>query len=715
MPSGDAAVEKAFAAEQRIAWVRFALVVLNTVLYFLVVPEAQAVPWLAYLTLAAVWVYSPYVLVAEPYRHYPVLRSAWFLTVTDAVIITAWIYATGGFDSGFYVLFYAAVVGIAYRFDWRTTAVVTVVYAGAYLGVLALAGELTKGPGEVAIRLSYLFTVAWLGALLGEEAYHQTQAKQELNRLNEATSQLTHEPRVQPTLKRTVDAAVDLLRADAAAAFVRNDETGEVTCPHAVNLSQAYVDMVLKHYAQLPGAGILEGNEVVHVPNVRHARLPDALVEQIEDEGLMTLAVFPLDLRDWASGAIAVYRRRLAPYSDDELELGRSLAAHATEALSSARLVEALASSEERWRSLVENAPNLVILLDDEGVVQFVNRTVTDRTVEEIVGTPMEVFVHEEDRASFREALGRVDTEGATVELEARGPAPEDPWAWYAIRMGPVESEDGSTLVIATDVTAYKELVDRLLASNEELQRFAHIASHDLKEPLRTISSYAQLLEARHADELTPQAREMLDFMVGGVHRMHELVRDLLTYSRVERDETPPEATSVDRVLDDVLEDLSERIEGTGATVTRDPLPEVLGRPSLLAQLFRNLLSNALKFHGDAPPRIHVSVKETPEGDRWRFEVTDEGIGIDAAYHDRIFTIFERLHGQDEVPGTGIGLAVCERIVQQHGANITVESTPGEGATFSFSLPAASSPGDELPPAGIEGSSVSTPGRGKAL
>lgn len=233
---------------------------------------------------------------------------------------------------------------------------------------------------------------------------------------------------------------------------------------------------------------------------------------------------------------------------------------------------------------------------------------------------------------------------------------------------------------------ALLQMAAELERSNAELQQFAYVASHDLQEPLRMITSYLQLFMRRYGNNLDGEAREFLEFAVDGATRMQKLISDLLAYSRVHTRARPPEPTDSAAVLQQTIQDLQAAITDSNATVTFDELPMVMADATQLGQLFQNLISNAIKYRSDDPPRIHISAHR--EGDQWVFAVKDNGIGIDPKYFDRIFAIFQRLHTRDEYPGTGIGLAICKRIVERHGGRIWVESAPGQGCTFFFTLPA---------------------------
>ncbi|HDS45340.1 MAG TPA: PAS domain S-box protein [Methanomicrobia archaeon] len=234
-----------------------------------------------------------------------------------------------------------------------------------------------------------------------------------------------------------------------------------------------------------------------------------------------------------------------------------------------------------------------------------------------------------------------------------------------------------------------EELVEARTAelerSNAELQQFAYVASHDLQEPLRMISSYLQLLERRYKGRLDADADDFIFYAVDGAKRMQALINDLLAFSRVQTRGKHFEPTDAERVLGLTLKNLQTAIGESEAEITHDPLPTVLADEVQLAQLFQNLISNAIKFRGDEPPRIHVAVEK--EQNEWIFSISDNGIGIEPQYAEKIFGIFQRLHNARDYPGTGIGLAICKRIVERHGGRIWVDSELGKGTTFYFSIP----------------------------
>ena len=224
-----------------------------------------------------------------------------------------------------------------------------------------------------------------------------------------------------------------------------------------------------------------------------------------------------------------------------------------------------------------------------------------------------------------------------------------------------------------------------LARSNSELERFAYVASHDLQEPLRMVTSYLQLLERRYKARLDGDALEFINYAVDGSNRMKTLINDLLAYSRVGTHSKEHIPTDLEAVLGRVLQILQTSMEETNAQITHDPLPVVMGDEGQLEQLFQNLVGNAIKFHGDEAPRVHIGVKKEKQG--WLFSVRDNGIGIDPQFYERIFIIFQRLHNREEYAGTGIGLAISKRIVEKHGGRIWIESEPGKGSTFYFTIP----------------------------
>jgi hypothetical protein len=229
------------------------------------------------------------------------------------------------------------------------------------------------------------------------------------------------------------------------------------------------------------------------------------------------------------------------------------------------------------------------------------------------------------------------------------------------------------------------ERTDELARSNADLEQFAYVASHDLQEPLRAVAGCVQLLQQRYKDQLDGRGHALIQHAVEGASRMQSFIQDLLSYSRVGTRGQSFEAVDCAAVLESALASLSVSIRESGAVITHGPLPKIAADRTQLTQVIQNLVSNALKFRGQHPPKVHIDAEQ--DNGAWRFAVCDNGIGIEPRYVERIFGIFQRLHTRREYPGTGIGLAICKRIVERHGGRIWVSSEPGQGATFFFTIP----------------------------
>jgi len=356
---------------------------------------------------------------------------------------------------------------------------------------------------------------------------------------------------------------------------------------------------------------------------------------------------------------------------------------------------EALRESETRFRTLAESSPLAIFVNRDDKVflanpacVQLFGASSPDQ----LIGRSALDLFDPASRSLVRERI-RVDSEevplvevrivrldGTPVDVEATA----SPFLDQGVKAIQILLRDITERKAADE--ALRESTEDLLRSNTELEKFAYVASHDLQEPLRMVTNYTQLLQRRYQGKLGSDADEFIAYAVDGAARMRTLINELLAYSRVGTQGAPFVLTALDGLLDDVLQGLEVTLSEAGAVVTRDPLPEVWCDPTQIARVFQNLIANATKFHGTDPPKIHVGARL--EGEEWVFSVKDNGIGIDPAYFDRIFVIFQRLHSRAEYEGTGMGLAICQRVVERHGGRVWVESKLGAGSTFHFTLPA---------------------------
>ncbi|MEN6341249.1 MAG: ATP-binding protein [Methanospirillum sp.] len=391
---------------------------------------------------------------------------------------------------------------------------------------------------------------------------------------------------------------------------------------------------------------------------------------------------------------------------EDALALVHELQVHQVElALQNEELRRTRLDAEalrDQYIDLYEFAPVGYFTLDRNGTILAANLTgsvLLSQDRRALAGTRLQRFMHPDGLGAFAGFLDRVLHTETTETFEApmAGGPGQEPWfAQLNGRTEPGGPAGSSRIRVAlTDITERKEAeralslsAEELRRSNEDLLRFAYVASHDLQEPLRSIVSFSQLLERKYKGRLDADADEFIEFIVEGGNRMQGLILDLLAFSRVNTTRQQIARTDTEDVLAEAVRTLDASLREADAALTHDPLPVVMADPLQLAQVFSNLISNAVKFRRpDVPLRVHVGVRRADGF--CEFSVSDNGIGIAPEYLDQIFVIFQRLHTKETYPGTGIGLAIVKRIVERHGGRIRVESTPGEGSTFFFTLPSS--------------------------
>ena len=367
------------------------------------------------------------------------------------------------------------------------------------------------------------------------------------------------------------------------------------------------------------------------------------------------------------------------------------------------RLTSVINSQRHQLESILLNVPGIIFDMTydtDKGktVINFISDY-----LEKMLGYPSDAW---RTNLNFWEKLVHPDdvekiTADATIAFESNQPGSTQ-FRCYdaegnvvfveAYFMFSGEAPQVHQFGVIMDITARKAIEDALNVymedlkrSNDELEQFAYVASHDLQEPLRMITSYLQLIEKRYSDKLDEDGKDFIDFAVDGASRMKMLINDLLTYSRIQRDDIEFSDVDMQQVLEQVLYNLQLNIEESKAVIIHDDLPFITANERQMVQLLQNLISNAIKFHGEEPPKIHVNVQGSKR--HWQFSIRDNGIGIDSEYFDRIFIIFQRLQSREDYPGTGIGLAICRKIIDKHNGKIWLESKHGEGTTFHFTIP----------------------------
>ena len=357
-------------------------------------------------------------------------------------------------------------------------------------------------------------------------------------------------------------------------------------------------------------------------------------------------------------------------------------------------------ASEAKYRGLLEAAPDAMVVVNQDEKIELLNVQAENQfgyPRDELVGQPLENIIPEgfAERLVADGARTAVDAlaqqMGTGIELFGRRKdGNEFP---IEIMLSPLKGPDGVLVTAAIrDISERKKseahllkTVEELKRSNDELEHFAYVASHDLQEPLRMVASYTQLLAKRYKGRLDSDADEFIAFAVDGSNRMQGLIRDLLAYSRAGSSSSAVRETDSEGALKSALSNLRAAIEESGAVVTHDNLPVITTDHAQLTQVFQNLVGNAIKYRGAAVPHIHISASRD-DGDEWTFSVRDNGMGIEQQYFEKIFVLFQRLHGRQEFEGTGIGLAICKKILERLGGRIWVESQPGKGSEFHFTL-----------------------------
>jgi PAS domain S-box-containing protein len=364
-------------------------------------------------------------------------------------------------------------------------------------------------------------------------------------------------------------------------------------------------------------------------------------------------------------------------------------------------------TSETKYRGLLEAAPDAMVVVNQDGEIVLLNVQAEKQfgyRRDELLGQHVtaiipEGFAERLRADALRSAVEALEQQiGTGIELIGRR---KDGGAFpIEIMLSPHESADGTLVTAAIrnisvrrDAERVRHAAEEHLAntvaelkrSNDELEQFAYIASHDLQEPLRMVASYTQLLAQRYKGRLDADADEFIAYAVDGSSRMQQLILDLLSYSRAGANVGESHQVSSERALQAALVNLLAAIAESGAAVTQDALPDITMDEQQLTQIFQNLIGNAVKYRGVESPRVHISC--TSEPNEWIFSVRDNGLGIEAQYFERIFVLFQRLHGRAEFEGTGIGLSICKKLLDRIGGRVWVKSQPQEGSTFSFSVP----------------------------
>jgi signal transduction histidine kinase len=578
MKFNEAERQKAFAAEKQISSVRALVIIFSGVTFFLI-ENPFIKPYLAYFLIVLTWLYGGFVLYYKPHEKFPIFLASWFTYVSDGLFTTLWVYATGGFYSPYYVIYFASVIAVAFRFDFKTTIFTAGLYTIAYFFLLTLIGHIHGNESTVIVRSGFIFIIGLLTYQITKETLFQTEQKLKVQKL-------------------------------------MSDEK--------------------KHQLQ-----INENREKLSVLNTA-LQLRNNIFTHAEENAHIGSYSYNIQ-----TGVLE--------YSDN---LYRLLGHNPGDFIPSAEKYFSFIHPDERShvRSEWENS---------------LQQRATHTSLQRII----------------------------TAKGELR----------YFRSTGKVVGEADRHFFIGTlqDVTSDVLLNEALQTKNQELERinaelesFSYVASHDLQEPVRKIHTFTELVIEKDNDHVSESSRDYLLRISNAASRMQFLIQAFLNYSHINRSDIVFESVDLNEVLKEVLDNTRELIQEKKAEFTIGDLPTLQGVPFHMQQLFTNLIGNAIKYSkADERPVVKIYADKVPGKEieqvlpaakpyYWRISVSDNGIGFDQQYAEKIFEVFQRLHSKDKYAGTGIGLAICKKIVQTHNGYIKATGVPGQGSVFTIYLPA---------------------------
>lgn len=687
----EAISEKIFAAEKNIALLRCVIVAFNTLVYVFLMDKEGTNPGLAYTVIFTALLYCFFIIIVKPYRKYPIFLASYFTYSTDAILITLWLLATGGYVSPFFILWYISIVAVAFRFTFRITILTSFLYSLCYLILIAWLGQLEGHVTDMVVRIGYVFLVGILGTIITKETFTQTQEKILMQKL---AKDALH---AEKTLKVQTNLYESLLKAQS--------EMGEgISIINGTRF--VYVnDALCKIY------GYTE-EELLAMPSFL-----DLIVSQEKETLSARFQKRMAGVRDLSDNSETIIVNKAGEkvniaYTTKKIEMEDGF-----QLFSIIRDITKRKAEEEnlfKLASIVESSEDAIVYISlDYKIVNwnYGAEIIYGYRTDEVIGKSASVIVPPELLKEEKELIDRIISgehvsHYETIRIQKNGNKID-----VSLSLSVVRDSNGTIMgysTIARDISDRKVTENKLMLktkelarSNAELEMFAFAASHDLQEPLRKIRLLSDVFEEKYRDIVDEEGKMCIDRMQNASARMQNLINDILTLSRLNNTKEAFVETDINKVIANVINDLEITIKQKEAvTIVESNMPLIKAVPFQLGQLFQNIISNALKYcKKDVVPVITikseivsgVDIMDNEEVLRFkrycRIYITDNGIGFDEKYSKRIFIPFQRLHGREEFDGTGIGLAICKKVTENHQGFISVKSVLNEGSTFIISLP----------------------------
>lgn len=683
------------------ATIRALVIGANVGVYLFALDPTVGIPWLAWTIIVVASVYAVGVIF-RLHRWLAKFLSGWVTTVTDSVLITGWIIATGGVHSPFYLLWYVSVVAIAFRFGLRETLGAVGLYAAAYVGLVAAMGQLQAHLMDVFVRMVYVGFVGVLAGMLAAESSRLWLSKAEMQRMSERAGPMVVDADMDDTLRQVLDSTREFVRADRGAIYLLDNESGTLNCAFSQGLSNAWIEARSNAYQKLPGMAVLENQPLLHVHDAQTDPRLDAIRTAVKLEGIRTYAVFPLIVAGRRIGLLSLYRDRVEPFSEWELEMAEHLAQRAGTTIANARLVKELSESEQRLQKVLASAPVVLFATDKNSTLTVLEGEATkDFAMDpgEMLGQSIKEL-YADNPAILRNIDRALAGEEFASEVEVAGTR-------FMAHYAPIRNEEGDVdgvMGVAVDVTEQRKaeeeekLHKKEQAELEQLREidqfktlFINTAAHELRTPLTPIKVQLHLLRSGDMASLSERQRHAISVLERNIDRLSHLVEDILEGARIQagRLRAKKKPIELDRVIGEAVESFRDPARESGVTLEADLQPGLVvpADAKRLIQVLFNLLSNALKF---TPSGGTIRVESGSDDESTYIRVKDTGTGLTKEQASRLFRPFSQVHDPMTTVrgGTGLGLYISRSLVDLHGGRIWCESDgPGKGSTFTFTLP----------------------------